>query len=142
MPHGGAERVGARTQGAGARWQVRRWSGGSLAVPAGAQRGRVPRAVGGQGAQGPQASRRRHGHGSVAAPWSERQVAARREEPGGPMAHATSQRWGVPYRPPLAEACDQRQRPVGGSWRMDETAFLRPHRATLGPCAPLMGRGN
>jgi len=99
-------------------------------------------AVGGLGAQGPQASRRRHGHGSVAAPWSERQVAARREEPGGPMAHAPSQRWGVPSRPPLAAACHQRPRPVWGRGWMAETAFLRPHRATLWPCAPLMGRGN
>ena len=51
-------------------------------------------AVCGQGAPGPQARRRRGGQGAGAAPWRKRLGTARLEERGGPMAHATSQRWG------------------------------------------------
>ena len=35
--------------------------------------------------------------------------------------HATINRWVLKYSPPLEEAFHQRKRPVGVSWRMDET---------------------
>jgi putative transposase len=43
------------------------------------------------------------------------------EERGVPVDHATIQRWVVKYSPPLEEAFHRRKRPVGRSWRMDET---------------------
>ncbi len=142
MTHVGAGRGGARTQEAVARWHGRRWRVGAGAGPAGAKRGSVPRAVRGQGAPGPQASRHLGVGWAVAAPVRERPVAALRAARGVPLAQATLQRWGVPSRLPVAEACHWRQRPVWGSGRLDETACLRPHRATPGPRHPLMDRGN
>jgi putative transposase len=59
----------------------------------------------------------------VASPVSDRHVEAVREDRGGPVAHATLQRWGVPYSPRLEEACHRRQRPVGVSGRMDEPSL-------------------
>src|SRR6266704_3700071 len=43
------------------------------------------------------------------------------EERGGPIDHATIQRWVVKYSPQLEEAFHRRKRPVWVSWRMDET---------------------
>jgi putative transposase len=40
---------------------------------------------------------------------------------GVPVDHATIQRWVVKYSTQLAEAFHRRKRPVGRSWRMDET---------------------
>ena len=43
------------------------------------------------------------------------------EERGVPIDHATIPRGVVTYRPHLEEALHRRKRPVGHSWRMDET---------------------
>jgi len=55
----------------------------------------------------------------VAYPLSYRHVEELMEERGVRLDHATIQRWVVKYSPQLEEAF--RQRPVGRSWRMDET---------------------
>jgi putative transposase len=57
----------------------------------------------------------------VAYPLSYRHVEELMEERGVPVDHATIQRWVVKYSPPLEEAFHRRKRPVGRSWRMDET---------------------
>src|SRR6266704_5294396 len=45
------------------------------------------------------------------------------EERGGPIDHATIQRWVVQYSPQLEEAFHRRKRAVWRSWRMDETSI-------------------
>src|SRR5215813_1404470 len=57
----------------------------------------------------------------VAYPLSYRQVEELMEERGVSVDHATIHRWVLKYSPPLEEAFHRRQRPVGRSWRMDET---------------------
>jgi putative transposase len=57
----------------------------------------------------------------VAYPLSYRHVEELMEERGVPIDHATIQRWVVKYSPYLEEAFHRRKRPVGHSWRMDET---------------------
>jgi putative transposase len=57
----------------------------------------------------------------VAYPLSYRHVEELMEERGVPVDHATIQRWVVKYSPQLEEAFHRRKRPVGRSWRMDET---------------------
>jgi putative transposase len=57
----------------------------------------------------------------VAYPLSYRHVEELMEERGVSVDHATIQRWVLKYSPPLEEAFRHRKRPVGRSWRMDET---------------------
>ena len=57
----------------------------------------------------------------VAYPLSSRHVEELMEERGVPVDHATIQRWVVKYSAQLEEAFHRRKRPVGHSWRMDET---------------------
>jgi putative transposase len=57
----------------------------------------------------------------VAYPLSYRHVEELMAERGVPVDHATIQRWVVKYSCQLAEAFYRRKRPVGRSWRMDET---------------------
>jgi putative transposase len=57
----------------------------------------------------------------VAYPLSYRHVEELIEERGVPIDHATIQRWVVKYSPQLEEAFHRWKRPVGHSWRMDET---------------------
>jgi len=57
----------------------------------------------------------------VAYPLSYRHVEELMAERGVSVDHATIQRWVVKYSAQLAEAFHRRQRPVGRSWRMDET---------------------
>jgi transposase-like protein len=57
----------------------------------------------------------------VAYPLSYRHVEELMEERGVSVDHATIQRWVVKYSCQLAEAFHHRKRPVGRSWRMDET---------------------
>jgi putative transposase len=57
----------------------------------------------------------------VAYPLSYRHVEELMEERGVPVDHATIQRWVVKYSSQLEEAFHRRKRPVGRSWRMDET---------------------
>jgi transposase-like protein len=45
------------------------------------------------------------------------------EERGVDVDHATINRWTIKYSPLLAEALHRRTRPVGVSWRMDETSI-------------------
>src|SRR5499426_111319 len=59
----------------------------------------------------------------VAYPLRYRHVEERMEERGVPVDHATIQRWVVKYSSQLAEAFHRRKRPVGHSWRMDETSI-------------------
>ncbi len=57
----------------------------------------------------------------VAYPLSYRHVEELMEERGVPVDDATIQRWVVKYSAQLAEAFHRRKRPVGRSWRLDET---------------------
>jgi len=57
----------------------------------------------------------------VAYPLSYRHVEALMEERGVSVDHATINRWVLKYSPPLEAAFHHRKRPVGMSWRMDET---------------------
>src|SRR5882724_8078667 len=57
----------------------------------------------------------------VAYPLSYRHIEELMEERGVPIDRATIQRWVVKYSPQLEEAFHRRKRPVGRSWRMDET---------------------
>jgi putative transposase len=57
----------------------------------------------------------------LAYPLSYRQVEELMEERGVSVDHATIQRWVLKYSPLLEETFHRRKRPVGRSWRMDET---------------------
>src|SRR5262245_6545028 len=57
----------------------------------------------------------------VVYPLSSRHVEELMEERGVSVDHATIQRWVVKYSAQLEEAFYRRKRPVGRSWRMDET---------------------
>jgi transposase-like protein len=57
----------------------------------------------------------------VAYPISYRQLEEMMEEHGVEVDHATLNRWVLKYVPPLDQAFRARKRPVGPSWRMDET---------------------
>lgn len=57
----------------------------------------------------------------VAYPLSYRHVEELMGERGVPVDHATIQRWVLKYSPGLEETFHRRTRPVGRSWRMDET---------------------
>jgi putative transposase len=57
----------------------------------------------------------------LAYPLSYRQVEALMEERGVSVDHATINRWVLQSSPHLAAAFYRRKRPVGRSWRMDET---------------------
>jgi putative transposase len=57
----------------------------------------------------------------LAYPLSYRQVEELMEERGVSVDHATIKRWVLKYSPGLAETFHHRKRPVGRSWRLDET---------------------
>ena len=57
----------------------------------------------------------------VAYPLSLRQIEEMRAERGVEVDHSTIHRWAIKMLPVLAAACRRRKRPVGKSWRMDET---------------------
>src|SRR6266540_6486814 len=57
----------------------------------------------------------------VAYPLSYRQVEELMEERGVSVDHATINRWVLKYSPQLEATFHRRKRPVGRSWRMDET---------------------
>jgi putative transposase len=57
----------------------------------------------------------------LAYPLSYRQVEELMQERGVSVDHATINRWVLKYSSQLEEAFHQRKRPVGRSWRMDET---------------------
>jgi putative transposase len=57
----------------------------------------------------------------VAYPLSTRHVEELMCERGVPVDHSTVNRWVIKYSPQLEDAFHHCKRPVGGSWRMDET---------------------
>ncbi|NPD69869.1 IS6 family transposase (plasmid) [Lichenicola cladoniae] len=57
----------------------------------------------------------------VAYPLSYRQIEEMMAERGVEVDHSTLHRWVLKYVPKLEDAFLARKRPVGGSWRMDET---------------------
>ena len=57
----------------------------------------------------------------VAYPISYRQLEEMMEERGVEVDHATLNRWVLKYVPQLDAAFRARKRPVGSSWRLDET---------------------
>jgi putative transposase len=57
----------------------------------------------------------------VAYPLSTRHVEELMRERGVHVDHSTINRWVIKYSPQLAEAFHRRKRPVGRSWRLDET---------------------
>jgi putative transposase len=57
----------------------------------------------------------------LAYPLSYRQLEELMQERGVSVDHATINRWVLKYTPRLEEAFHRRRRPVGRSWRMDET---------------------
>src|SRR5262245_19172257 len=57
----------------------------------------------------------------IAYPLSTRHVEELKRERGVHVDHSTVNRWVIKYSPPLEEAFHRRKRPVGRSWRMDET---------------------
>jgi putative transposase len=67
----------------------------------------------------------------VAYPLSTRHVEELMREHGVPVDHATVNRWVVKYSLPLDAAFHRRKRPVGVSWRLDETSM-----DTIGDCSP------
>jgi transposase-like protein len=62
----------------------------------------------------------------VAYPLSLRHIEEMMRERGVFVDHTTIRRWAMKILPLLAAACRRRQRPVGASWRMDET-YVRIH---------------
>src|ERR1700720_3722009 len=60
-------------------------------------------------------------HWYVAYPISYRQLEEMMQERGVEVDHSTLNRWVVKYVPRLDEQFRARKRPVGSSWRMDET---------------------
>jgi transposase-like protein len=59
----------------------------------------------------------------LAYPLSTRHVEALMEERGVQVDHATINRWVIKYSPLLEDAFQRRKRPVGISWRLDETSI-------------------
>jgi putative transposase len=57
----------------------------------------------------------------VAYPLSTRHVEERMRERGIHVDHSTIYRWVIKYSPQLEEAFHRRKRPMGRSWRLDET---------------------
>ena len=57
----------------------------------------------------------------VAYPISYRQLEEMMEERGVEVDHSTVNRWVLKYVPLLEQAFYRRKRPVGVSWRLDET---------------------
>jgi putative transposase len=57
----------------------------------------------------------------LAYPLSYRNIEELMEERGADVDHSTVQQWVVYYAPQLDESFRKRKKPVGSSWRMDET---------------------
>ena len=57
----------------------------------------------------------------LAYPLSYRNIEELMEERGASVDHSTVQKWVVHYSPQLAQSFRKRKKPVGSSWRMDET---------------------
>jgi putative transposase len=57
----------------------------------------------------------------VASPISYRQLEEMMQERGVSVDHATLNRWVIKYAPEVEKQFRRHQRPVGRSWRLDET---------------------
>lgn len=57
----------------------------------------------------------------LAYPLSYRNIEELMEERGADVDHSTVQKWVVHYAPQLDQSFRKRKKPVGSSWRMDET---------------------
>ena len=57
----------------------------------------------------------------IAYPLSTRHAEELMHERGVHVDHSTINRWVIKYSPQLEEAFHRRKRPVGSSWRLDET---------------------
>ena len=57
----------------------------------------------------------------LAYPLSYRNIEELMEERGASVDHSTVQKWVVHYSPQLDQSFRKRKKPVGSSWRMDET---------------------
>jgi len=60
----------------------------------------------------------------IAYPLSYRNIEEMMEERGAEVDHSTVQKWVVHYAPKLEESFRKRKKPVGKSWKMDETYIL------------------
>jgi transposase-like protein len=60
----------------------------------------------------------------VAYPLSLRHIEEMMQERGVFVDHTTVHRWALKVLPVLSAVCRRRKRPVGGSWRLDETYIL------------------
>jgi len=67
----------------------------------------------------------------VAYPMSYRQLEEMMGERGVAVDHSTLNRWVIKYAPEFAKAFRRHQRPVGRSWRMDESV-PRTHGQSAG----------
>src|ERR1700752_106397 len=88
---------------------------------AGDERGRETMAVNFKGVHFPQEIILTCVRWYVAYPLSTRHVEELMQERGVSIDHSTVNRWVIKYSPPLEDAFHRRKRPVGRSWRMDET---------------------
>ncbi len=57
----------------------------------------------------------------VAYPISYRQLEEMMKERGVPVDHSTLNRWVIKYAPEVEKQFRERKRPVGTSWRLDDT---------------------
>ena len=57
----------------------------------------------------------------LAYPLSYRNIEELMDERGADVDHSTVQKWVVHYAPQLDQSFRKRKKPVGSSWRMDET---------------------
>jgi putative transposase len=69
----------------------------------------------------------------VAYPISYRQLEEMMQERGVEVDHSTLNRWVVKYVPLLDEQFRERKRPVGSSWRMDESSVKSRPKGTALP---------
>ncbi|WP_370277038.1 hypothetical protein [Xenorhabdus bovienii] len=69
---------------------------------------------------------------------SYREIEELLEERGADVDHSTVQKWVVYYAPRLEQAFWKRKKPVGRSWKMDETYMgFSDHSPHLFPCSLL-----
>src|SRR5262245_17029960 len=87
----------------------------------GAQQGRTTMAISFKGAHFPPEIILMGVRWYLAYPLSTRHVEELMAERGVELDHATINRWVIKYSPLLEEAFHRRKRPVGLSWRLDET---------------------
>ena len=57
----------------------------------------------------------------IAFPLSYRNIEELMQERGADLDHSTVQKWVVHYAPQLEQIFRKRKRPIGQSWKMDET---------------------